>query len=192
MFFSKSFLISAVVLSLGLQVSAHAVISPAVGVTGAPARSDAKKPSAADPCGGVATSKIAASTAAQADAAGSVKLSVTNFNGYVNLSYESEVMLINSLYHLYSGKDGSRAIKSVQIDPTGAGTSFTATGTVTTNGDAVSETHSTFLFFSIYLYNTLGTYRQHKSGHHSADASRYNVRCHQGLCNVARHRWWLR
>ena len=40
---------------------------------------------------------------------------------------------------IFRGKDGSRAIKSLQIDPSGTGKSFkaVAASTVTKNGDAV-------------------------------------------------------
>jgi len=111
---SKSFLVSAVVFALGLQVNAHAAISPALGVTGNVTRSDVQRPSTAKPCGNTALTAIDTSTPVNAAADGSITMNITNFN---------------------PGKDGSRNIKTVKIN-TGNGTSFKAEGAVTKNGDA--------------------------------------------------------
>jgi len=115
--FSKIWTSAALVLALALQVSAHAAIAPALGVsgTGTPVRNDAKRPSANSPCGaGVnIANTIDTSTAAAANAAGSFKATAISFNG---------------------GGDGSRKV-TAKVDATGKGTKFVAM-TVTTNGDA--------------------------------------------------------
>lgn len=105
--FSKpsTFLVSAVVLALSLQVNAHAIVSPAIGVAGKPARKDVQRPSTTKPCGNAALTSIDTSTPVVAAADGTMTMNITNFNG---------------------GKDGSRQIKSLQIDATGTGKSFTA------------------------------------------------------------------
>ncbi|KAI0087398.1 hypothetical protein BDY19DRAFT_250717 [Irpex rosettiformis] len=111
--FSRLFFALTLLLSLSLQVSAHALIAPALGVQGTGARKDVQRPSTAKPCGNANIAQtIATSQAAQANAQGVVALTVTNFN---------------------SGKDGSRFIKSVKVDPTGTGKSFVA-ATMVTNG----------------------------------------------------------
>jgi len=114
---SKSFLVSAVVLALGLQVNAHAGVTPALGVTGTFARSNVQRPSTAKPCGNAALTAIDTSTPVNAAADGTMTMTIKNFDG---------------------GKDGSRAIKSLTIDSTGTGKSFkaAAASAVTKNGDA--------------------------------------------------------
>ncbi|KAJ7811527.1 hypothetical protein B0H14DRAFT_2378287, partial [Mycena olivaceomarginata] len=87
--------------------------SPALGVKGAPARSDVQRPSTAKPCGNIdPATTLDTSTATPVAADGSVTLDVTNFN---------------------AGADGSTSV-AVSVDATGKGTSFVA-GTVTTNGN---------------------------------------------------------
>lgn len=79
--FSKLFSL-ALIAGLTLQVSAHAVINPALGVTGTARRADAKRPSTAAPCGknvNVAQT-LAASTAVTLNG-DSFTTTVTNFNG---------------------------------------------------------------------------------------------------------------
>ncbi|KAA1472433.1 hypothetical protein DENSPDRAFT_859448 [Dentipellis sp. KUC8613] len=112
--FSKSFFASLFVVALSTQAYAHAVISPALGVKGAPVRNDAKKPNANDECGGVNIAQTLATTTPIVANGNSFTATITNFNG---------------------GKDGSREIKSLQVDASGTGKSFVK-GTVTTNGDA--------------------------------------------------------
>ncbi|PAV15504.1 hypothetical protein PNOK_0926800 [Pyrrhoderma noxium] len=112
------------VLSLSYQVSGHAIVTPALGVTGTPARSDVTKPSTNTPCGkGVnVASAISGSTAVQASG-NAFTVSVTNFNG---------------------GKDGSTELVKSSIDPSGTGNSFTGGSvTFTTNGDANPSTTGT-------------------------------------------------
>lgn len=80
--FSKIFLAFTLLLSLTLQVSAHALIQPALGVTGQGARSDVQRPSKQSPCGKANIAQtLASSQAAQVDAKGNVAVTVTNFNG---------------------------------------------------------------------------------------------------------------
>jgi hypothetical protein len=78
---SKSFLVSAVVLALGLQVNAHAGIAPALGVSGNFTRNDVQRPSTAKPCGNADLSKINTSKSVSAAADGTVSFTITNFNG---------------------------------------------------------------------------------------------------------------
>ncbi|KAJ6543593.1 hypothetical protein DFH09DRAFT_1390810 [Mycena vulgaris] len=107
------FAYAALVLALAAQSSAHAIPSPALGVKGAPARSDVQRPSTAKPCGTIdPATTLDTSTAVAAAADGSVSLNVVNFN---------------------AGADGSTSV-SVQVDASGKGTAFVA-GTVTTNGN---------------------------------------------------------
>jgi len=113
--FSKIWTSAALVLALALQVTAHAAIAPALGVSGTPVRNNVKRPNGNSPCGaGVnVANTIDTSTAVAANAAGSFKATAINFNG---------------------GGDGSRKV-TAKVDATGKGTKFVAM-TVTTNGDA--------------------------------------------------------
>ncbi|KAJ7113945.1 hypothetical protein C8R44DRAFT_584819, partial [Mycena epipterygia] len=112
--FSSIFTSAALVLALALQANAHAMPSPALGVSGLPARSDVQRPSTSAPCGSVnIASSIDKSTAVPAEADGTVMLNITNYN---------------------AGADGSRSV-AVMVDPTGTGKKFVA-AKVTTNGDA--------------------------------------------------------
>jgi len=104
-------------LALAAQTSAHAMPSIALGVSGAPTRSDVQRPSTAKPCGTIdPATTLDTSTAIPVAADGSVTMNVQNFN---------------------AGADGSTSV-SVQIDQTGTGKSFVA-GTVTTNGNAAPK-----------------------------------------------------
>ncbi|KAJ7471067.1 hypothetical protein FB451DRAFT_326589 [Mycena latifolia] len=99
--------------ALAAQTSAHAIPSPALGVAGAPARSDVQRPSTAKPCGTIdPATTLDTSTAIPVAADGTVTMNVVNFN---------------------AGADGSTSV-AVSVDATGKGTSFVA-GTVTTNGN---------------------------------------------------------
>ncbi|PPQ84906.1 hypothetical protein CVT25_004574 [Psilocybe cyanescens] len=113
--FSKVWTSAALVLALALQVSAHAAISPALGVKGTPVRNNVKRPNNANPCGsGVnIASTLDSSTAVTANAAGTINAVAINFNG---------------------GADGSRKV-TAKVDATGTGKNF-VTMTVNTNGDA--------------------------------------------------------
>jgi len=115
--FSKAFLVSVVVLFMGLQVNAHAIVTPALGVSGNPTRNDVQRPSAAKPCGDTSLSKVGSSTPVKIGAGGVVTMTVQNFNG---------------------GVDGSRAIKTLKIDASGTGEDFqtVADSAITKNGDA--------------------------------------------------------
>ncbi|OJT04055.1 hypothetical protein TRAPUB_5291 [Trametes pubescens] len=117
--FSKS-LISSVVLCLGLvlQASAHAIITPALGITGRPAiRADVQRPAGPTAeCGTISIpDNLDTSTPAVADAAGIVNLTITNFNTDV---------------------DGSRQIVEALVDTTGTGNFDQAqAATMLLNGD---------------------------------------------------------
>ncbi|PSS36964.1 hypothetical protein EW026_g2070 [Hermanssonia centrifuga] len=111
--FSKVFCTLALVMGLTLQVQAHAIISPALGVTGTPVRNDVQRPSTASPCGSVNIAKtLDTTTPIVAAADGSFTTNITNFN---------------------AGKDGSRQVTAT-VDATGTGSKFVA-ATVTENGD---------------------------------------------------------
>jgi hypothetical protein len=79
--FSKTFFVSAVILAMGLQVNAHAGVTPALGVKGTITRSDVQRPSTAKPCGSAALTDIDTSTPVAAAADGTMTMTITNFNG---------------------------------------------------------------------------------------------------------------
>lgn len=82
--FSKTFLVSVLaILAMSVQVNAHAAITPMLGVTGTPARSDVQKPTSGKPCGNADLSKVASSTAVTAAADGSVSMNIQDFNACV-------------------------------------------------------------------------------------------------------------
>jgi len=113
--FSKVFTSAALVLALVFQVSAHAAVAPALGVTGGkPVRANVQRPSTAKPCGNVnVASTINSATTVAANAAGVFAVTGTNFN---------------------AGADGSRSF-TAKVDATGKGTKFVA-AKITTNGQA--------------------------------------------------------
>jgi len=113
--FPKIWTSSVLVLALCLQVAAHAVVSPPLGVKGTPKRADAQQPSQGSPCGPDVkniTSAIDSSTTVLADATGSFQVNATSFNG---------------------GVDGSLMF-TAQIDASGTGTKFVSMK-ITTNGN---------------------------------------------------------
>jgi len=114
--FFRTFIVSAVILVMGLQASGHAIVTPALGVKGNGTRNDVQRPSTAKPCGKASLTAIDTSTPAIAAADGTAQMTITDFNG---------------------GVDGSREIKSTTIDETGTGKSFKAApaNTVAKNGD---------------------------------------------------------
>lgn len=113
--FAKISASSLLVLALCLQVTAHAGVSPALGVQGSLTRGEVQRPTAAKPCGNVdIASKISSSTPVLADASGSFKVDATSFN---------------------AGRDGSLEFKA-KVDPTGTGeASDFVDMDITTNGD---------------------------------------------------------
>jgi hypothetical protein len=120
--FSKVFATVSVVLAVSAQINAHAIITPALGVTGTAVRADVQRPSTASPCGTVdVASSIDTSTPVVADATGTFTTNATDFN---------------------AGADGSRSV-TAKVDPTGAGTAFNTDVTVTQNGDANPTTVGT-------------------------------------------------
>ncbi|KAJ7856906.1 hypothetical protein B0H13DRAFT_1641242, partial [Mycena leptocephala] len=110
---NKSLLACAsIILALAAQTSAHAMPNPALGIKGAPQRSDTQRPTTAKPCGNVdIASNLDTSTAIAAAADGTVTMNVENC----------------------IGTDGSTSV-SVEVDQTGTGKKF-APATVTTNGN---------------------------------------------------------
>ncbi|EIN08521.1 hypothetical protein PUNSTDRAFT_103395 [Punctularia strigosozonata HHB-11173 SS5] len=111
--FVKSLITLVSVLAVTSQVSAHAAIAPALGVSGTPVRNDVQRPSTNSPCGNVdIASTLDTSTPVQAAADGTFTATISNFN---------------------AGQDGSRQV-TAQVDATGAGNSFKA-ATVSQNGD---------------------------------------------------------
>jgi hypothetical protein len=80
--FSQVFKGAAIVLVFSLQVYSHALISPVLGVTGTPQRSDVQTPSNGSPCGNTnITANIDNSTSVVAAADGTFTVTVTNYNG---------------------------------------------------------------------------------------------------------------
>jgi hypothetical protein len=79
--FSKTLIVSAVVLAFSIQVNAHAGISPALGVKGNLQRSDVQRPSTAKPCGSADVAAIDTTTPVPAGADGSMTMTIQNFNG---------------------------------------------------------------------------------------------------------------
>jgi len=114
--FSKSFIAYAFLLGFTTSVNAHAAIDPALGVKGGNAtRNDVQRPSTAKPCGNVNIAQtLDSSTTVAANADRTFSPSITDFN---------------------AGADGSRSIKTVQINADGTGKNFVA-ATMLVNGDA--------------------------------------------------------
>ncbi|KAI0002115.1 hypothetical protein BJV74DRAFT_722801, partial [Russula compacta] len=112
--FSKSFIAPIFLLALTSSVNAHAAVTPALGVQGTPQRSDVQRPSADKPCGNVNIAQnLDSSTAVPASANGTFSPSILDFN---------------------PGADGSRSVKTVQVDASGTGKDFVAANMVV-NGD---------------------------------------------------------
>ncbi|KAH9006072.1 hypothetical protein EDB86DRAFT_2871517 [Lactarius hatsudake] len=119
---SKSFIAYAFLLCFTTSVNAHALISPALGVKGNGVRNDAQRPSTSKPCGNVdITQSIDTSTTVALAADGTFSPSITDFN---------------------AGGDGSRDIKTVQVDASGTGKKFVAAKMIV-NGDANPTSTST-------------------------------------------------
>jgi hypothetical protein len=80
--FPKVVAAATLALTLSIQVNAHAVIVPMLGVAGKPVRSDAQRPSANAPCGTIDIAQtIDSSASVPAAADGSFNVNVTNFGG---------------------------------------------------------------------------------------------------------------
>jgi hypothetical protein len=109
--FSKTILLSAVFALLSSTANGHAMVTPAMGVSGKASRGNVQRPSTAKPCGNVNIAIDSAQTVA-ANAQGVFTVTAQNFNG---------------------GKDGSRQF-TMQVDAAGTGKNFVA-GQVTKNGD---------------------------------------------------------
>lgn len=80
--YSKSLVVFAVTfLGLSLQASAHAIISPALGVNGTPVRNDVQRPSKNAECGNVnIANTINTSGSVQLSSTGTFNANITNFN----------------------------------------------------------------------------------------------------------------
>lgn len=105
-------------------MNAHAGIAPALGVHGTFTRNDVQRPSTAKPCGTIALTNIDTSAPVIAAADGTMTMNITSFNG---------------------GTDGSRAIKTLQIDATGTGKDFkvASVSAITKNGVAAPSSAGT-------------------------------------------------
>ncbi|KAJ7456065.1 hypothetical protein FB451DRAFT_1048547 [Mycena latifolia] len=104
-------------LSMTARVSAHAGVSPALGVTGTFTKADVQRVVAGSDCGSTnVAATIDSSTAVPADpTTGSFSVTGNSFD---------------------PGSDGSTSVTAL-VDTTGTGKSFTGTVDVTTNGNAV-------------------------------------------------------
>ena len=81
MIFSKTSIATvALCLGLSIQAHAHAAISPALGIKGAPTRSDIQRPTTAKPCGNANLAAIDTSADVTASANGTFSATITNFN----------------------------------------------------------------------------------------------------------------
>lgn len=76
----------ALALSMPMQAFGHALIEPALGVTGQGARSDVQRPSKKTPCGSVNIADALADTTPVKANGDSFTVSVQNFNAYVRTS----------------------------------------------------------------------------------------------------------
>jgi hypothetical protein len=112
---SQSFIAYAFLLCLTTSANAHAIITPALGVSGAGTRNDVQRPSAQKPCGNINIAQtIGTSTAISVSSNGTFQATATDFN---------------------AGADGSRSMKSVEVDASGTGKNFVA-AKILTNGNA--------------------------------------------------------
>ena len=76
---------AAFTLILALQAQGHAIVTPALGVTGTAARSDVTRPSTASPCGAGVNVAADFNTATAVAANGETfSATITNFNAYVS------------------------------------------------------------------------------------------------------------
>ena len=79
--FFKSLIAPIFLLALTSSVNAHAVVAPALGVKGNPARSDVQRPSQAKPCGNInITQNLDNSTAVNVNAKGIFTANITGFD----------------------------------------------------------------------------------------------------------------
>ncbi|KAI0319507.1 hypothetical protein OF83DRAFT_1082211 [Amylostereum chailletii] len=112
--FIKSIVSSFFLAAFATSAHAHAGVTPALGVAGTMVRSDVQRPNKLNACGKTdIASNIDTSTPIAANADGTFNATITNFNRFL---------------------DGSRQIKTVQIDPTGTGESFVK-GQMLENGE---------------------------------------------------------
>ena len=114
MFFKSLAAIAVLAVSLALDASAQAIITPALGVTGSAAQTDVQQPSTSSPCGSIDISSALGSSTAVAANGNTFDVTITNFA---------------------DGSQGSRQV-TAKVDPTCTGDSFVDT-TITQNGDQV-------------------------------------------------------
>ncbi|KAI0289379.1 hypothetical protein BC826DRAFT_1032368 [Russula brevipes] len=120
--FPKSFIAPIFVLALTYSANAHAAINPFAGLGGTATRQDVSRVSDGKPCGNINIAQaIDSSTTIPVNPDGSFSPTITNFNG---------------------GSDGSRSIKTVQVDVSGQGTNFVA-AKMLVNGDPSPQNDST-------------------------------------------------
>lgn len=87
--FSRVFFALTLLLGFSLQASAHAIINPALGVTGTPSRNDVQRPSAQSPCGNVNVAQTIDTTQPiSLQAQGTFAAVIQNFNAYVTESID--------------------------------------------------------------------------------------------------------
>ncbi|KAL0574498.1 hypothetical protein V5O48_007473 [Marasmius crinis-equi] len=112
--FSRTIVLATLGLALLMQVHGHAIVSPALGITGEPVRKDAQR-IGSDPCSRTNIAKnIDSSKTITPKADGSITMTINNFNA--NL-------------------DGSRRIFEAKLDTTGTGKSFDTRVDVSKNGE---------------------------------------------------------
>ncbi|KAG7095959.1 hypothetical protein E1B28_006643 [Marasmius oreades] len=117
---ARSFTFIALSLALMVQVNGHSVVSPAMGVTGAPVREDAQR-TGRRPCGRMDVAQnIDSSQTITPNADGSITMTINNFN---------------------PRRDGSREIEKASIDADGTG-DFATPVTVTKNGETSPKTRT--------------------------------------------------
>jgi len=120
--FPKSFIAPIFVLALTYSANAHAAINPFAGLGGTATRQDVNSVSGGKPCGNINIAQaVDSSTPIPVNPDGSFSPTITNFNG---------------------GSDGSRSIKTVQVDASGQGTNFVA-AKMLVNGDPNPRNDST-------------------------------------------------
>ncbi|KAG7095952.1 hypothetical protein E1B28_006636 [Marasmius oreades] len=117
---SRSFTFIALSLALMVEVKGHAVVSPAMGVAGAPIRADSQR-TGRKPCGKVDIAQnLDSSQTITPNADGSITMTINNFNPLL---------------------DGSRKIQKASIDADGTG-NFATPVTITKNGELAPKTRT--------------------------------------------------
>ena len=133
--FSKSFIAPIFFLALTSSINVHAVVAPALGVKGNPARSDVQRPSQAKPCGNIDIAQnLDTSTAVNEMKTEAFPLTLlTLIREYIVRAHLLERIshLIGMSSVLFMVHDRSRL-----VDASGTGTNFVP-ARILTNGDPV-------------------------------------------------------